>query len=160
MSRAAGVRKTRRHRLIYRSYGSLLAMAPPTAGSAAGPTMSDPIAESRRRHAEALEMGAAQAVDRHSASGRLPVRERIALLTDEGSWFEPGALPQPERYCVDYTSRHDLSVCDDIMVPGYTLHMGVHELAGRDDAYKPAAAAQFRQFPGLCLTVNEIICSG
>ena len=64
------------------------------------------------------------------------------------------------RYCVDYTARHDLSVCDDIMVPGYTLHMGVHHLAGRDDAYKPAAAAQFRQFPGLCLTVNEIICSG
>jgi hypothetical protein len=64
------------------------------------------------------------------------------------------------RYCIDYTARHDLSVCDDIMVPGYTLHMGVHDLAGRDEAYKPAAAAQFRQFPGLCLTVNEIICSG
>jgi hypothetical protein len=55
------------------------------------------------------------------------------------------------RYCVDYTARHDLSVCDDIMDPGYTLHMGVHDLAGRDEAYKPAAAAQFRQFPGLCL---------
>src|SRR5438552_2751292 len=64
------------------------------------------------------------------------------------------------RYCIDYTARHDLSLCDDIMVPGYTLHMGVHHLAGRDEAYKPAAAAQFRQFPGLCLTVNEIICSG
>ena len=64
------------------------------------------------------------------------------------------------RYCIDYTARHDLSVCDDIMDPGYTLHMGVHDLAGRDEAYKPAAAAQFRQFPGLCLTVNEIICSG
>lgn len=64
------------------------------------------------------------------------------------------------RYCIDYTARHDLSVCEDIMVPGYTLHMGGHDLAGRDEAYKPAAAVQFRQFPGLCLTVNEIICSG
>jgi predicted ester cyclase len=64
------------------------------------------------------------------------------------------------RYCIDYTARHDLSVCDDIMDPGYTLHMGTHDLAGRDEAYKPAAAAQFRQFPGLCLTVNEVICSG
>src|SRR5690348_10154031 len=64
------------------------------------------------------------------------------------------------RYCIDYTARHDLSVCDDIMDPGYTLHMGTHDLAGRDDAYKPAAAAQFRQFPGLCLTVSEIVCSG
>jgi predicted ester cyclase len=64
------------------------------------------------------------------------------------------------RYCIDYTARHDLSVCDDIMDPGYTLHMGTHDLAGRDEAYKPAAAAQFRQFPGLCLTVSEIISSG
>jgi predicted ester cyclase len=64
------------------------------------------------------------------------------------------------RYCIDYTARHDLSVCDDIMDPGYTLHMGTHDLAGRDEAYKPAAAAQFRQFPGLCLTVSEIVCSG
>jgi patatin-like phospholipase/acyl hydrolase len=34
------------------------------------------------------------------------------------------------RYCIDYTARHDLSVCDDIMVPGYTLHMGTHDLVG------------------------------
>jgi hypothetical protein len=54
-------------------------------------------AESRRRHAEALEMGGPQAVDRYRASGRLPVRERIALLLDEGSWFETGAMAQPER---------------------------------------------------------------
>jgi len=64
------------------------------------------------------------------------------------------------RYCIDYTARHDLRVCDDIMDPGYALHMGTHDLAGRDEFYKPAAAAQFRQFPGLCLTVSEIICSG
>lgn len=64
------------------------------------------------------------------------------------------------RYCVDYTARHDLSVCDQIMSPGYTLHMGGHDVAGRDKAYKPAAAAQFGQFPGLMLTVNQIACSG
>lgn len=64
------------------------------------------------------------------------------------------------RYCLDYTACHDMTVCDEIMTPGYTLHMGGHDLAGRDAAYKPAAAAQFRQFPGLCLTVNEIVCSG
>ena len=69
----------------------------PTTGPATGPTMGERIAESRRRHAEALEMGGAQAVDKHRASGRLPVRERIALLTDEGSWFETGMLAQPER---------------------------------------------------------------
>src|ERR671936_463471 len=69
----------------------------PTTGRSTGPAMSDRIAESRRRHAEALQMGGAQAVDRHRASGRLPVRERIALVADEGSWFETGALAQLER---------------------------------------------------------------
>jgi predicted ester cyclase len=64
------------------------------------------------------------------------------------------------RYCLDYTARHDMTVCDAIMAPEYTLHMGGHDLVGRDGAYKPAAAAQFRQFPGLCLTVNEVIYSG
>jgi Carboxyl transferase domain len=59
--------------------------------------MGERVAESRRRHAEALQMGGEQAVDRHRASGRLPVRERIALLLDEGSWFETGVLAQPER---------------------------------------------------------------
>ncbi|MQA12667.1 MAG: nuclear transport factor 2 family protein [Pseudonocardiaceae bacterium] len=64
------------------------------------------------------------------------------------------------RYVVDYTNRHDTAVCDEIMEPGYVLHMGPHEVAGRDEAYKPAAAAQFRQFPGLGLTVHELVTSG
>src|SRR5690242_14162252 len=95
------------HQLIYRSYGSLWAMTLPTSGPATaggrsgspatGPAAGERVAESRRRHAEALEMGGPQAVDRHRASGRLPVRERITLLLDEDSWFETGALAQPER---------------------------------------------------------------
>ena len=72
-------------------------MTLPTTGLTTGPTMGERIAESRRRHAEALEMGGEQAVARHRASGRLPVRERIKLLLDEGSWFETGALAKPER---------------------------------------------------------------
>lgn len=64
------------------------------------------------------------------------------------------------RYCIDYTACHNLSVCDDIMEPDYTLHMGGHDVAGRDDAYKPAAARQFTQFPGLGLTVNELVLNG
>lgn len=61
------------------------------------PTMDERIAESRRRHDEAIRMGGPAAVDKHRASGRLPVRERIALLLDDGSWFETGALALPER---------------------------------------------------------------
>jgi len=77
---------------------SLPTTGPATAGGRSGsPAAGERAAESRRRHAEALEMGGPQAVDRHRASGRLPVRERIALLLDEGSWFETGVLAQPER---------------------------------------------------------------
>jgi len=64
------------------------------------------------------------------------------------------------RYCYDYTNRQDFSACDSIMVPGYTLHMGTHDLSGRDEFYKPATLKQFLQFPGLVLTINEIITNG
>jgi predicted ester cyclase len=64
------------------------------------------------------------------------------------------------RYVSDYTNRHDFTVCDEIMVPGYTLHMGTYDLTGRDSHYKPATAKQFQQFPGLSLTVNEIVTNG
>ena len=64
------------------------------------------------------------------------------------------------RYTFDYTNRQDFTACDTIMVPGYTLHMGTYDLTGRDEHYKPATAKQFAQFPGLCLTINEIVTNG
>lgn len=64
------------------------------------------------------------------------------------------------RYVCDYTNRHDFKVCDEIMVPNYTLHMGTYDLAGRDTQYKPATSKQFQQFPGLGLTVNQIVTNG
>ncbi|GAA2850687.1 hypothetical protein GCM10010472_04740 [Pseudonocardia halophobica] len=64
------------------------------------------------------------------------------------------------RYVNDYTNRHDVSVCPEIMEPGYTLRMGPHEVAGRDELYIPASQKQFTQFPGLCLTVHEIVTNG
>lgn len=64
------------------------------------------------------------------------------------------------RYVNDYTNRHDTSVCAAIMEPGYVLHMGPHLVEGRDEVYIPAAQKQFTQFPGLCLTVHEIVTDG
>jgi hypothetical protein len=64
------------------------------------------------------------------------------------------------RYVVDYTNSHDLAVCDEIMEPDYVLRMGPHVLAGRDDAYKAATRRQLEQFPGLGLTVHEVVTSG
>ena len=64
------------------------------------------------------------------------------------------------RYVVDYTNSHDLAVCDEIMEPDYVLRMGPHVVAGRDDAYKPATRRQLEQFPGLGLTVHEVVTNG
>ncbi len=61
------------------------------------------------------------------------------------------------RYCFAYTATHDLSVCDDIMVEDYTLHMGDIDVRGRDENYKPAAGKQLRQFPGLGMSVHDLL---
>lgn len=64
------------------------------------------------------------------------------------------------RYVVDYTNSHDLTVCDEIMEPDYVLRMGPHVVAGRDEAYKRATRQQLEQFPGLGLTVHEVVSNG
>lgn len=80
--------------------------------------MDDLIADLRARQARAREMGGPEALERHRASGRLPVRERVALLIDEDSWFEIGALALPELR----TAKH---------VPGDAVVTGFARLDGR-----------------------------
>ncbi|WP_214405268.1 acyl-CoA carboxylase subunit beta [Pseudonocardia lacus] len=76
--------------------------------------MGERIAALRARRERALAMGGPEGLARHRASGRLPVRERIDLLLDEGSWFEIGALALPERR----TAKH---VPGDAVVTGFGL---------------------------------------
>lgn len=81
------------------------------------------------------------------------------------SGARPGTTVEPfvalmRRYVVDYTNSHDLAVCDEIMEPDYVLRMGPHEVAGRDEAYKPATRRQLEQFPGLGLTVHDVVTTG
>jgi acetyl-CoA carboxylase carboxyltransferase component len=68
----------------------------------------------RERREQALAMGGPDGLAKHRASGRLPVRERIDLLVDAGSWFEIGALALPERR----TAKH---VPGDAVVTGFGL---------------------------------------
>jgi len=82
------------------------------------PTMEQKVLELRARQARAREMGGAEGLRRHRESGRLPVRERVAMLVDEGSWFEIGALGLPELR----TERH---------VPGDAVVTGFGRLDGR-----------------------------
>lgn len=77
-------------------------------------TMADRVDLLREHRERALAMGGPDGLAKHRASGRLPVRERIDLLVDDGSWFEIGALALPERR----TTKH---IPGDAVVTGFGL---------------------------------------
>lgn len=74
--------------------------------------MADRLTELAQRKHDAMLMGGPQALRKHRDSGRLPVRERIDLVLDEGSFFELGALALPER-------RIDKPIPADAVVTGF-----------------------------------------
>lgn len=80
----------------------------------------------------------------------------MTLSTADG----PAFIRLMKHYVLDYTNRNDQTQTPAIMDPDYVLRMGEHVVAGRDTAYHAATAKQMQQFPGLCLTVNEIATSG
>ncbi|MBW0103764.1 acyl-CoA carboxylase subunit beta [Pseudonocardia sp. KRD291] len=82
--------------------------------TASDTSMDGRLAVLRERRARALEMGGPEGLRRHRESGRLPVRERVDMLVDPGSWFEIGALALPERR----TAKH---IPGDAVVTGFGL---------------------------------------
>lgn len=76
------------------------------------PSMAERLAELQRRREVALAMGGPERVARQRAAGRLPVRERLERLLDEGSFYEIGLLAEPER-------RHERPIPSDGCVTGY-----------------------------------------
>lgn len=60
-------------------------------------------------------------------------------------------------FAVDFLTCHNLAAVETIMEPDYSLSIGGHVFAGRDDSYLPATAAQLVQFPGLCVTVHDTV---
>ncbi len=60
-------------------------------------------------------------------------------------------------FAVDFLNSHNAAAVRDIMDPGYQLTIGGHVFSGRDDHYLPAALAQLEQFPGLCVTVHDVL---
>ncbi len=61
------------------------------------------------------------------------------------------------KYVVDYLISQNPDVCAQIMEPDYVLHMGGTDLGPRDEVYVPAVVRQLQQFPGLGMTVHEIV---
>jgi SnoaL-like polyketide cyclase len=60
-------------------------------------------------------------------------------------------------FATDFLTAHDVRVVEAIMDPAYRLSIGGHVFDGRDTAYLPATAAQLDQFPGLVVTVHDVI---
>jgi predicted ester cyclase len=60
-------------------------------------------------------------------------------------------------FAVDFLTSHDLSAVERIMDPAYRLTIGGHIFEGRDQVYLPATAAQLDQFPGLVVTVHDVL---
>lgn len=63
------------------------------------------------------------------------------------------------RWVVDYFNSHDASVAHEFIVPSYTLEIGDYTFAGRDEQWLPAVQQQMQAFPGMGMTVHQVVCS-
>ena len=60
-------------------------------------------------------------------------------------------------FAVEFLSAQQWSSLERVMAPGYRLNVGGFVLEGRDTAYRAAMIPQFQQFPGLCLTLHDVL---
>lgn len=60
-------------------------------------------------------------------------------------------------FAVDFLTAHAPAAAEVIMSPHYRLSIGGHLFDGRDGSYLPATVAQLEQFPGLCVTVHDVV---
>ena len=60
-------------------------------------------------------------------------------------------------FAIDFLTAHNPAAAEWVMDPAYCLSIGGHLFDGRDASYLPATLAQLEQFPGLCVTVHDVI---
>jgi len=60
-------------------------------------------------------------------------------------------------FAIEFLTAHNAEAAQWVMDPAYCLLIGGYLLDGRDEAYLPATLAQLDQFPGLCVTVHDVI---
>ena len=61
------------------------------------------------------------------------------------------------RWVVDYFNRHDAAACSAFITPNYELRIGDVVFAGRDEQWLPAVNKQMQLFPGLGMTVHQVL---
>lgn len=62
------------------------------------------------------------------------------------------------RWAVDWLAAANPEVCEEILAPHYTLLIGGYRLGPRDE-YVPRTLEQINRFPGLGVTIHELIAS-
>jgi hypothetical protein len=77
----------------------------------------------------------------------------------QGIAADAGIVGLLRRWAIDWLSRADPSACADILAPEYRILIGGFALEPRD-AYIAGTLEQLRRFPGLCITIHELIWSG
>lgn len=64
------------------------------------------------------------------------------------------------RWVVDYFNSQDDAAAREFIAPDYSLRIGDHLFAGRDTQWLPAVRQQFELFPGMGMTVHQVVTSG
>jgi hypothetical protein len=63
------------------------------------------------------------------------------------------------RWVVDYFNSHDDAAAREFCAPQYALSIGEYRLAGRDEQWLPAVRKQMELFPGLGMTVHQVVAA-
>lgn len=71
--------------------------------------------------------------------------------------LQPPVLALVRRWVVDYFNCQDAGACAQFIAPDYTLRIGETVFAGRDEQWLPAVDKQFRTFPGMGMTVHQVV---
>lgn len=75
----------------------------------------------------------------------------------QAPWPDQTPVQLLRRWVVDYFNSHDRSVAHEFIVPSYALEIGDHVFVGRDDQWLPAVDQQMQAFPGMGMTVHQVI---
>ena len=74
-----------------------------------------------------------------------------------GSTQTPSPLALLRRWVVHYFNAQAPGAAREFIAPEYRLEIGDVVFAGRDEAWLPAVDEQMRRFPGLGMTVHEVV---
>jgi propionyl-CoA carboxylase beta chain len=127
-------------------------------------TQSEQAGELQRRRDQALAGGGPERVERIHASGRQTARERIEQLVDPGSWYELGALAEPEIRRPDAATTGDGIVTGMAHVEGRpvaiiaietTVMAGTTAPVNMRKQNRVAEWAARKGFPLICLSDND-----